>query len=126
MNKIKLKEFIANTIRECLKEGEINDSLLENIDVDILIKELHKKPFVEFLYVAEFPDITIINVPYFFSKTNHHINIETHMLQDKLLKYMNKYFNKYDIKVFESQKEEQRLYSIIAQPINYNLTDFNK
>jgi len=94
----------------------------ENFISDNLINQVEKDKFVEILYVSEFPDITVINIPHYFSKNNNSIIIETYMLQQELIKKLNAFFQKYNIRVYVNQKLDERYYSIIAQPINFNLT----
>ncbi len=123
---MELRKFVATTIREYLNENKLDTNNLQNIDLDNLINKVKNDKFVEFLYVSEFPDITIINIPHYFSKTNNYIIIETYMLQQELIKNLNTYFKKYNIKVFVRQKLDERYYSIIAQPINFNLSGLEK
>jgi hypothetical protein len=123
---MELRKFVATTIREYLNENKLDTNNLQNIDLDNLINKVKNDKFVEFLYVSEFPDITIINIPHYFSKTNNYIIIETHILQQELIKNLNTYFKKYNIKVFVRQKLDERYYSIIAQPINFNLSGLEK
>jgi len=123
---MELRKFVATTIREYLNENKLDTNNLQNIDLDNLINKVKNDKFVEFLYVSEFPDITIINIPHYFSKTNNYIIIETNILQQELIKNLNTYFKKYNIKVFVRQKLDERYYSIIAQPINFNLSGLEK
>lgn len=103
----------------------INDIDLSNIDIVNIQNAVEKEKYVEILFVVEFPDITVVNIPHYFSITNNYCNIETYMMKKELLKKINSYFKQYNIKVFSKDKLSEDSYTIIAQPINYNLNKNN-
>lgn len=90
---------------------------INDLDIELIQKETENNFAVPIMYIAQFPDITTIHVPHFYTKKVEYINIETYLLTDKLLDNLNKDFKEYGIKLILSTGLEKRFSTVLAQKL---------
>lgn len=97
------------------------ENFLQDIDVETIVNLINKNKIVKLFYVIEFPEITVINIPYIYTTTGKYINFETFFLKDTLTEKLNRIFKPYKIKLIRTDYLIEQYYEFIGIPLNFNI-----
>ena len=90
------------------------------IDIRGLKKDVENKKFVEFGYITEYPDVTIIYINHNYTKGSNYLMIKDNGLASSVIKKINAIMNKQDIDVFVTEYGT----SCLTQKLNAQLKGY--